>query len=48
MMVFISNGKKLHVSAYGGHLQVFDNFQAKLSLTKARKMMMRSQHHHAV
>ena len=27
MMVFISNGK-LHVSAYSGHDQVFDNFLA--------------------
>jgi hypothetical protein len=27
-MVFIINGK-LHVSAYSGHLQIFDNFHAK-------------------
>jgi len=54
MMVFISNGK-LHVSAYSGHLQVLANFllkdnrhPTKFSLTKARKMMMRSQHHHAL
>jgi len=29
MTVFISNRKKLHVSAYSGHLQVFDNFLTK-------------------
>jgi len=28
MMVFISNGKKLHVSAYSGHHLVFDKFLA--------------------
>jgi len=63
MMVFISNGKKLHVSAYSSHLQVLTTFflkkvlyimpkpnrhPTKFSLTKAHKMMMRSQHHHAV
>jgi len=52
MMVFISNGK-LHVSAYSGHLQAFTTFLLrvlynKLNLTKARKIVMRSQHHHAV
>jgi len=26
MMVFISNGKKLHVSAYSGHLKVLTTF----------------------
>jgi len=29
MMVFISNGKKLHVSAYSGHLQVLITFLLK-------------------
>jgi len=29
MMVFISNGKKIHVSAYSGHLQVLTNFLLK-------------------
>ena len=29
MMVFISNGKKLHVSAYSGHLQVLTTFLLK-------------------
>jgi len=29
MMVFISNGKRLHVSAYSGHLQVFKTFLLK-------------------
>jgi len=29
MMVFISNGKTLHVSAYSGHLQVLTTFFAK-------------------
>ena len=29
MMVFIGNGKKLHVSAYSGHLQVLKNFLLK-------------------
>jgi hypothetical protein len=62
-MVFIGNGKKLHVSAHRGHLQVLITFLLKRVLhntpnprgdieisssTKARKMMMRSQHHHAV
>ena len=28
-MVFISNGKKLHVSAYSGHLQVWSTFLLK-------------------
>jgi len=28
-MVFISNGKKLHVSAYRGHHQVFTTFLLK-------------------
>jgi len=28
-MVFISNGKKLHVSAYRGHLQVLTTFLLK-------------------
>jgi len=29
MMVFISNGKKLHVSAYSDHLQVLKTFLLK-------------------
>jgi len=29
MMVFIGNGKKLHVSAYSGHLQVLTTFLLK-------------------
>ena len=29
MMVFINNGKKLHVSAYSGHLQVLTTFLLK-------------------
>jgi len=29
MMVFIGNGKKPHVSAYSGHLQVLTTFLAK-------------------
>ena len=29
MMVFISNGKKLHVSAYSGHLHVLTTFLLK-------------------
>jgi len=29
MMVFISNGKILHVSAYSGHLQVLTTFLLK-------------------
>ena len=29
MMLFISNGKKLHVSAYSGHLQVLTTFLLK-------------------
>ena len=29
MMVFISNGKKLHVSAYNSHFQVFTTFLLK-------------------
>ena len=29
MMVFISNGKKLHVSPYSGHLQVLTTFLLK-------------------
>jgi len=29
MMVFISNVKELHVSAYSGHLQVLTNFLLK-------------------
>ena len=31
MMVFISNGKKLHVSAYSGHLQVLTTFLTTFS-----------------
>jgi len=37
MMAFISNGKKLHVSAYSGHLQVSDNFLAKRVLYNTPK-----------
>ena len=29
MMVFISNGKKLHVSAYSSHIQVLKTFLLK-------------------
>jgi len=29
MMLFISNEKKLHVSAYSGHLQVLTTFLSK-------------------
>jgi len=29
MMVFIGNGKKLHVSAYSGHLEVLTTFLLK-------------------
>ena len=29
MMMFISNGKKLHVSAYSGHIQVLTTFLLK-------------------
>ena len=31
MMVSVSNGKKLHVSAYSGHLQVLTTFLLKES-----------------
>ena len=46
MMVFISNGKKLHVSAYSGHLQVLTNFLLKefYIICLNRVVMLRSHH----
>ena len=47
MMVFISNGKKLHVSVYSGHLQVLTTFLLKgFYITSLnRVVMLRSRHH---
>ena len=46
MMVFISNGKKLHVSAYSGHFQVLTNFLLKefYIIWLNRVVMLRSHH----
>jgi len=40
MMVFSSNGKKLHVSAYSGHLQVLTTFLLK-EFTTVNRLKMR-------
>jgi len=47
MMVFISNGKKLRVSAYSGHLQVLTTFLLKefYIICLNRVVMLRSHHH---
>ena len=47
MMVFISNGKKLHVSAYSGHLQVLTTFLLKefYIICLNRVVILRSHHH---
>ena len=46
MMVFIGNGKKLHVSAYSGHLQILTTFLLKEFYIKYlnRVVMLRSHH----
>jgi len=46
MMVFISNGKNLHVSAYSGHLQVLTTFLLKqfYIIWLNRVVMLRSHH----
>ena len=46
MMVFISNGKKLHVSAYSGHLQVLTTFLLKqfYMICLNHVVMLRSHH----
>ena len=47
MIVFISNGKKLHVSAYSGHLQVLTTFLLKqfYIICPNRVVILRSHHH---
>ena len=47
MMVFINNRKKLHVSAYSGHLQVLTTFSLKefYIICLNRVVMLRSHHH---
>jgi len=47
MMVFISNGKKLHVSSYSGHLKVLIIFLLKefYIICVNRVVMLRSHHH---
>jgi len=47
MMVFTSNGIKLHVSAYSGHLQVLTTFLLKefYIIYLNRVVMLRSHHH---
>jgi len=47
MMVFISNGKKLHVSAYSGHLQGLTTFLLKefYIMCLNRVVMLRSHHY---
>jgi len=47
MMVFISNGKKLHISAYSGHLQVLTTSLLKefYIICPNRVVMLRSHHY---
>ena len=47
MMAFISNGKKLHVSAYSGHLQVLTTFLLKefYIICLNRVVILKSHHH---
>ena len=47
MIVFISNEKKLHVSAYSGHLQVLTTFLLKefYVICLNRVVMLRFHHH---
>jgi len=48
MMVFISNGKKLHVLAYSGHLQVLTTFllnEFYIICLNHVVMLLRSHHH---
>jgi len=47
MMVFITNGKKLHVSAYSGHLQGLTTFLLKefYIICLNCVVMLRSHHH---
>ena len=46
MMVFVSNGRKLHVSAYSGHLQVLTTFLLKefYIICLNRVVMLKSHH----
>jgi len=47
MKVFISNRKKLHVSAYSGHIQVLTNFLLKeFYITCLNRVVMLRSHHH--
>ena len=47
MLVFISNGKKKHVSAYSGHHQVLTTFLLKgFYITCLNRVVMLRSHHH--
>jgi len=46
MMVFISNGEKLHVSAYSGHLQVLTTVLLKeIYIIRLNRVVMLRSHH---
>ena len=44
MMVFISNGKKLHISAYSGHLHVLTTFLLKERGTHHKRLPISTFH----
>jgi len=47
MMVFISNGKKLQVSAYSGHHQVLTTLLLKeFYIIRLNRVVMLRSHHH--